>query len=312
MKRLTGIILLAIVVAPVFSAGAMHQFGVNPYMFADASLNKNAGLLFDDPVRTELDFILYLISRDDYAESLFLLERLQNAGDQWIDSINYLTGWVFYRQKKLQTSAEKLLLVRRGSPVFYKSHFFGAYNLAHAGDVRRAITVLHGVPADMGSMPEAMRHFQLGGMCLLERDYECFGLHASEFKGGFHIMAQQESRLVQHHDKLVNASPVSPFLAGVLSAAVPGLGRVYAGKPAEGIVSFLYLASFGLTSYDFYRGAGLRSPLFIISASVTGIFYAGNIWGSVTAARRVNNEFQHEMDQRILFDLHIPLRNAFN
>lgn len=312
MKRLTVIIALCIIVTPVFPGGAMHQLGEYKLKNAGLFIHGNGRTLFDDNVRKELEFILYLISRDDYAESLFLLDRLQNADDHYSDSINYLTGWVYYRQKKLQASAEKLLLVRMGSPVYYKSHFFGAYNLAHTGDTQQAISVLRDLPAEFGSMHEAMVNFQLGGMCLLERDYGCFDLHAREFKGGFHIMAQQESRLVQHHDQLVNASPASPFLAGVLSAAVPGLGRIYAGKPAEGIVSFLYLAAFGFTSYDFYRGAGLRSPLFIFSATVTGVFYAGNIWGSVTAARRVNHEFHYEMDQRILFDLHIPLRNAFN
>jgi len=51
--------------------------------------------------------------------------------------------------------------------------------------------------------------------------------------------------------------------------------------------------------------------LFILSASAAGAFYVGNIVGSATAARRVNQEFNHEMDQRVLFDMHIPLRNAF-
>lgn len=101
-------------------------------------------------------------------------------------------------------------------------------------------------------------------------------------------------------------------MAGLLSSVIPGLGRVYAGKTAEGIVSFLYMTAFGLTTWDFYRGAGVKSPFFILSATVSAVFYAGNIIGSAAAARRTNNEFRHEMDQRILFDLHIPLRNAFN
>ena len=276
------------------------------------SSGKHFGLWDDDLLRGELDFIIYLISRDDYAESLFLLERLQPTGFQLIDSVSYLTGWVLYRQKKLEASAKSLLQVRPASPVFHKSHFFGAYNLAHAGKHQQAISVLNEMPVEPGTMLEAMQRFQLGGVSLLKRDFEGYRDQAREFSGDFHVMAQQESRLGQYYEQLKHTSPKSPFLAGMMSAAVPGLGRVYAGKPAEGIVSFLYLAAFGFTSYDFYRGGGLESPLFIISAGVTTIFYAGNIMGSVVAARRVNNEFHYEMDQRILFDLHIPLRNAFN
>jgi TM2 domain-containing membrane protein YozV len=266
----------------------------------------------DDSVRQELDFILYLISRDDYAESLFLLERMPQPDDHWVDSVNYLTGWVLYRQKKLEASAGSLLKVRPGSPVFYKSHFFGAYNLAHTGSHLEAQSVLQAMSVRQGTLPEAMRRFQLSGVSLLERNYDDFLDYSGEFRGDYHVMAQEESRMMHYYVELRQTSPKSPFLAGILSAAVPGLGRVYAGKPAEGIVSFLYLAAFGFTSYDFYRGGGISSPLFILSAGITSVFYAGNIMGSIVAARRVNNEFRYEMDQRILFDLHIPLRNAFN
>ena len=309
MKQFLIAILLSF--TPIFLTG-------NDCMRDDIYGNVIASAAFlpaDNPAyshfRKELDFILYLVSRDDYTESLFLLERLGHAG-HWADSVNYLKGWILYRQMELAASAASLLKVSAESPVFHKAHFFGAYNLAHTGNLTQSVSILEDLPVERGSMYAAMKRFQLSGISLLRRDFGSFGEHANGFTGGFHVMARQESRMLQHYDALINTSPKSPFLAGMMSAALPGLGRVYAGKPAEGIVSFLYMAAFGFTSYDFYRGGGLRSPLFIISATVTSVFYAGNIMGSVVAARRVNNEFRHEMDQRILFDLHIPLRNAFN
>jgi TM2 domain-containing membrane protein YozV len=266
----------------------------------------------DDSVRQELDFILYMISREDYAESLFLLDRLPLDNNHWTDSVHYLTGWVLYHQKNLEASANSLLKVRPGSAVYYKSHFFGAYNLAHTGRHSAAQSVLNTMPAEHGTLQGAMKQFQLSGISLLERDFDGFLEYSRRFRGDYHVMAQQEDRMMNYYKELKHASRKSPLLAGVLSAAVPGLGRVYAGKPAEGIVSFLYMAAFGFTSYDFYRGDGWQSPLFLISAAITTVFYAGNVMGSVVTARRVNNEFRYEMDQRILFDLHIPLRNAFN
>lgn len=262
--------------------------------------------------RYELDFILYLIGREDYEESVFLLERLNLSEQHLVDSINYLTGWVFYRQKKLDLSTRKLLLVSKESPVFYKSRFFGAYNLAYMGNRQEAVNILNHTAVEPGSLTEAMQNFQLAGLHLLERDHSAYEKHAAGFTGGYHVMAHQETRLSDHYQVINQHRRASPFVAGLCSAVIPGLGRIYAGKTAEGIVSFLYMAAFGLTTFDFYRGAGIKSPLFIISASVSAVFYAGNILGSAAAARRTNNEFRHEMDQRILFDLHIPLRNAFN
>jgi hypothetical protein len=155
----------------------------------------------DDSVRQELDFILYLISRDDYDESLFLLERIPQPHDHWADSINYLRGWVLYRQKKLEASASSLLKVRTGSPVFYKSHFFGAYNLAYTGSNLEAQSVLHAISVRQGTLPEAMRRFQLSGVALLERNYDGFLNYSEEFRGDYHVMAQEESRMMHYYDE---------------------------------------------------------------------------------------------------------------
>jgi TM2 domain-containing membrane protein YozV len=96
-----------------------------------------------------------------------------------------------------------------------------------------------------------------------------------------------------------------------MSAALPGLGKLYAGKPAEAISGFLYVGAMMATTYDFYNRQGLKSPFFIISAGLTSIFYIGNIWGSAMAVNRTKQEFNYEIDQRILLDMHIPLRNLF-
>lgn len=276
-------------------------------------LNNHSGFIEDmDQIRRDIDFILYLIGREDYAESIFLLEKLRPVGQNLVDSVHYLTGWVYYRQKKLDVSAASLLQVSETSPVYHKAYFFGTYNLAHTGNAGDARGVLQALHVEPGSMLYAMRNLQMAGLNLLKRDFRGFETSSAGFSGSYHVMARQETRMHQHYSELSERRDASPWAAGILSAAVPGLGRVYAGKTAEGIVSFLYTAALGFTAYDFYRGAGARSPLFIISATLAAVFYAGNILGSATAARRINNEFYHEIDQRILFDMHIPLRNAFN
>ncbi len=266
----------------------------------------------DQELRTELDFILHLITREDYDASLYLLERIGDAGRDWSDSLNFLSGWVMYRQKNLELSANKLLKVGKESPVFYKSHFFGAYNLAHIGQHQEAQKVLYNIPVASGSMHEALRCLQLSGLALLQNDLDEYFKYSMSFVGEHHVMVEQERNMESHRRRLEEARTPSPLVAGMLSAAVPGLGRIYAGKTSEGIISFLYVAALGFTSYDFYRGGGAKSPMFIISAGVTGLFYAGNIAGSAVAVRRKNQEFRYEMEQRILFDMHIPLRNAFN
>lgn len=266
----------------------------------------------DEQARKEVDFVFYLIGRGDIQESLYLLDRVEPDAQSLADTVLFLKGWMLYGQKDLLTSSSFLLNVSGSSPLFAQSRFFGAYNLAHEGLTARATEALSPLSFEPGSVYDAMKNFQLAGLSLLRRDFDGFSSYAEGFSGGHHLMAEEEARLLAYRESLLQAPVRSPFMAGLLSAAVPGLGKVYAGKTAEGIAGFIYVAAMGATAWDFYRGAGPRSALFILSASITGVFYLGNIFGSATAVRRQQNELNHEMDQRILFDMHIPLRNTFN
>ncbi len=281
-------------------------------LFMAKPCSASSGDLTDEDFSKETRFILYLMGRGDLDESLFLIDRLEPSGMHQADSLSYLGGWVLYMQQRLEESASRLLNVSETSPFYHKSRFFGAYNLAHTGNTSQASAELSAIRVGGGSMHEAMRDFQMGGVALLERDFGTYEHYQQGFSGSYHVMAREESQMRLHYDKLRDNPPRSAFVGGLLSAAVPGLGRVYAGKAPEGIVSFLYVAAMGLVSYDIYRGRGAQSPCFVISATTTGIFYIGNIAGSAAAVRRSNEEFRHEINQRILFDMHIPLRNAFN
>ncbi len=267
-------------------------------------------------LREELSFVRYLMARGDLDEATYLLERLAEQSDalspHMADSVSYLRGWALYQQKELIPSASFLLAVSGESPFYLKTRFFGAYNLAHEGRYREASAVLEVLDFESSAMADGMRNFQLAGLDLLMGDLASFSDRAGRFDEASHLYIEEAGRMLDYRDALAGAPARSPFVAGFLSAVVPGLGKVYAGKMAEGIAGFLYVAAMGATTYDFYRGSGSGSALFLLSATATGIFYLGNIRGSATAVRRQQNEFRHEMDQRILFDMHIPLRNAFN
>lgn len=262
-------------------------------------------------VGQELDFARYLMSRNELRESLFVLEKIEAESPSLRDSVRFYKGWILYQQKQLEPSADFLLQVSPGSPLFERSRFFASYSLAHLGQASKADSILKQLSFRQGSFEEALLNFERGGMALLQRDFEAFETFAGGFKGAFNPFALQERSLVVLAGRLQDEPRRSALIAGVLSAAVPGLGKIYAGKTAEGIASFLYVGAMGLTTYDFYDRLGPKNGFFILSAAVTGVFYAGNIWGSALAVKRQHNEFKNEMDQRILFDMHIPLRNIF-
>ncbi len=274
-----------------------------------ASVDRHTTSLLPQP---DMAFILYLMSRGEHREALFVMEEATATTADMADSLSFYRGWALYQQKLLRPSATALSEVTEHSPFYHQARFFAAYNLAHDGDLTKARELLVKMPAGQSGMLTGMKQFQLGGMALLARDYDAFTNQSLAFTGAYQAFAMQESRLYDHYEALQRVPSRSPVVAAMLSAAVPGLGKVYAGKTGEGLAGFFYTMTFMATAYDFYRGSGPRSALFILSASVAGIFYAGNIWGSAVSVHRKKHELYHEIDQRVLFDLHIPLRNAFN
>lgn len=82
----------------------------------------------------------------------------------------------------------------------------------------------------------------------------------------------------------------SPALAGTLSAIVPGAGRLYVGRYADALFSFIII---GTSSYQGYRGfhkSGIKSVYGWVFSAIGFGFYSGNIYGSVKAAKQYNKK----------------------
>lgn len=69
----------------------------------------------------------------------------------------------------------------------------------------------------------------------------------------------------------------SPALAATLSV-MPGLGRCYAGRPLDGLLSFLMVASFG---YSTLRHAEADHPAWVaFNGSLTLLFWSADFYGA--------------------------------
>lgn len=96
----------------------------------------------------------------------------------------------------------------------------------------------------------------------------------------------------------------SPLLAGVLSALIPGLGKVYLGKASDAGLSFAVVVSPLLISGLTYRKNQALSPLSIIGATVAAGMYAGNIYGSYIGAKAHNLSLEEELRHDALYRYH--------
>ncbi len=78
----------------------------------------------------------------------------------------------------------------------------------------------------------------------------------------------------------------SPLLAGILSAVIPGSGKIYSGDVGNGLISFTVNVLLGYLAYtNFSHDHNIRAWIF---SGLGVFFYAGNIYGSVASAQLFN------------------------
>lgn len=111
----------------------------------------------------------------------------------------------------------------------------------------------------------------------------------------FNDVEKKELKIL--YDLKNNPPYKSATSAGLLSAIVPGTGKLYAGQISEGITSFLLNGLFAFISYNnFKNNHNVRGWIF---AGVGAFFYAGNIYGSAVSAQIYNSRFDYEYNERV-------------
>lgn len=94
----------------------------------------------------------------------------------------------------------------------------------------------------------------------------------------------------------INLPRKSPALAGLFSTVVPGTGKIYCKQYGDGIYSLILIGITGLLAWDGFRDGGARSARGWLFGGISGVFYAGNVYGSAMAARIYN----HQLEARLL------------
>lgn len=126
-------------------------------------------------------------------------------------------------------------------------------------------------------------------------------------KEGYSSIFADDQEMLQLYERRANPDSRNPFLAGILSAILPGSGKVYTGKYLDGLFAFLSTGVFAFLAFDnFEAGHDTRAWVFTGLASA---FYAGNIYGSAASANEFNVNVNIAFDSD--FRLSLEKRNYF-
>ena len=264
-----------------------------------------------NPVNCDLKFVNHLVRIGDYNEALHLLDSTDCHLLQSGDSANYLRGWSLYSLQRLQLSSEYLLKVSEGSGFYLKSRFFAAYNYTHLGDYHIALNTLSAAGENHVEY-QSLGSFEKAGIYLLMGDSAGYRKSLLKSNRNLYEFSKSYDNLEKVADDLKYHQKKSPLLAGVLSGIIPGSGKFYSGKKGGAISAFIATTGLGFVTFENHRKNGWNNFATIAFGTAFALSYVSNIYGAVLSARIVEIEYQNNVKNTILFNLHIPLRNTFD
>ena len=260
-------------------------------------------------------FLHYLLSKDEQADAITLLSQFQErypASIQQRLELPYWKGLSYYSLKQLDSATHYFSKVKTTSPFYSKTLFLSAISHSYLKQVSKAQALILAV-SNTDSLTQATKTFELAGMALLQRNIPRFDSLQKQFSTSYYPLQKQQDNFKDYKSIIQQQARKSPLKAALLSAIIPGAGKLYVGgQLGQGISTFIQNAILGLQAYEGLRKDGVNSPRFIIYGGLFSLFYLGNIWGSAISVSIKRQEFNDKMNEQILFDMHIPLRTIFN
>ncbi|RJQ60164.1 MAG: hypothetical protein C4517_11120 [Stygiobacter sp.] len=106
-----------------------------------------------------------------------------------------------------------------------------------------------------------------------------------------------QTKLISYYQMMKNPPKKNPVTAALLSAAIPGAGKVYTGELTDGLIAFgATLLSGFLAVNNFQHDHNFRGWLF---TGLTAFFYGGSIYGSAASAQIYNARLRFNLDSEI-------------
>ncbi len=161
-----------------------------------------------------------------------------------------------------------------------------------------------------GLFPESDTLRYLKG--LLAYDIHDFDLAAKNFsevsaESPFQPAAQAFINTWTSQPELPDYKEISPWLAGAMSAVIPGSGKIYAGDLRSGVSTFLIVGALGAMAAESWAKLGVKDWRTITLSSLFGLFYTANIYGSALSVSVTKQTYEDAQKATLLFDLRIPL-----
>lgn len=121
------------------------------------------------------------------------------------------------------------------------------------------------------------------------------------------FIPKDQDSIAYYRQELLNTDKKSPVTAALLSAIIPGAGKMYTGNYGDGAMAFVTTGLFAyLSVYNIQHHHNAKAYIF---TTLAGLYYGANIYGSAASAQIYNAQYQ--LNLQIRFDSFIAKRNCF-
>lgn len=260
------------------------------------------------------DFLFFLLGNHQLDDFNFLGDHIladNTVSPGYKDTVAFLMAESFQQQKNDSVAVRYYRMVSDQSPFIYASQLKVAYFETGVDQYDAAYKRINELYTGNDVVLNELKTFQLAGISLLKKNITAFDSLTGGFIPSTPVISAELNELSLASLQLQSSKRKSPFVAGALSAVVPGLGKVYTGRKGEGIAAFLKVVPLAAVALENYNKHGWKDPQFLIFGSLFGLFYIGNIWGSTLSAQIVYNERINEINHNIRFSLNVSVENIF-
>jgi len=217
----------------------------------------------------------YLYCEKDYLRANLEYQKLDNISES--DTLNFKTGLGYLYIGDYSTSIQKLSKINPAS-VFYNEANLQALKAYFLTDNYFAFRSFY-----TESYLNKINDYQSNGKKLFNYSY-LFTDDELPSSGDFLTpFNKDEKEKVTPFYNWKNEPPnKNPALAGIMSAVIPGSGKMYVGEWGDGIMAFITTGLFAFLAYDNFKADhNTRAWIF---TGLGAFFYVGNVYGSVAAA----------------------------
>jgi len=243
-------------------------------------------------------FAEYLFNTGQYQLSQHELERLTFFCD--MDSSSSLLLLKSYRKMKEFSKAKQFFpsneisTLNTLSPEYRDEYVRLLMSQREYADVRNKI--------DNGLNISQKAEHQIGSELLLKNWEKAYQLSLNEApKMNFKIAGLRSVAQKSHA-----AKRKSPVLASIMSAIIPGTGKMYCGYWGDGVISLLFTASSTYFAVRGFQKYGTTNVYPWIIGGLAFSYYASNVYGGAASAIRYNDNldhgFIHETEQILYSD----------